>query len=562
MHVRRPTVPPPADADSGEGAGVGGAWPEQLLRVASHGVVWTIVLVPTVIQMADGWRPVRDDALISIGSYRVFSAATPLTGGWSQASQGMPHAFFDLGPLLFWLLSVPVRLDPGQGAIWGAALVCGIALSVAIEAAWSVKGWPACAAVALAVAVVGRQTQIFADLVWNPHFGLVFMMATAVVAWTVASGRFGWWPVTVLFASVAAQSHLLYAIPAVALVVLAPVVAWVGRDRPRRWRWAVVGLGVGVACWVLPLVQQFTGHPGNLSLILHAGPHRARIGLAFGLHSLSTAVAPRPVWLSPFPFLSVPHDLETHAVAWAYVSVGLVAAVAAGAWVMRRPPLFALAALGLVLDAATVASFAALPKDDIIVVSYLAPYLWALGALIWVIVLWALAEVVAVAGAVAYRRLRSERRGRRLLVSMAQLAAVGLLVFAGLEGTRTLASSAHGRIAAISFDRPLDDAVARAVERTLAPGPVVVEVRPATFGPAHGDYAVDYWGLAFVLLAAGWHPGLTSGFFGVATHLTVPPHSHWPEATVGVDPSDKAVTGVTRTTFGRRRQSRPKPGVK
>ena len=110
------------------------------LRMASHVAVWVVLVVPTAITLADGWRPVRDDAMISIGAYRVFTADSPLVGVWSLASQGMAHAFFDVGPLLFWVLAVPVRLDPGQGALWGATLACAVALSVAIEGAWRVQG--------------------------------------------------------------------------------------------------------------------------------------------------------------------------------------------------------------------------------------------------------------------------------------------------------------------------------------------------------------------------------------------------------------------------------------
>src|ERR1700678_317979 len=139
-----PETEPTTTVTTPGGTGVsGGATKVQrlvplLLRLGSHAVVWTLVLVPTVIQMADGWRAVRDDAMISIGAYRVFSSHSPTVGVWSQASQGRHHAFYDLGPLLFWLLAVPVRLDPDHGAIWGAALLCGAALSLSVEAAWSV----------------------------------------------------------------------------------------------------------------------------------------------------------------------------------------------------------------------------------------------------------------------------------------------------------------------------------------------------------------------------------------------------------------------------------------
>lgn len=89
-----------------------------VVRVAVHGVIWSTLVVPAVIELSDGWRPIRDDAMISIGSYQVFSAKSPLVGVWSQASAGLPHAIFGLGPLLFWLLAVPVHLDR-------ATVLCG-----------------------------------------------------------------------------------------------------------------------------------------------------------------------------------------------------------------------------------------------------------------------------------------------------------------------------------------------------------------------------------------------------------------------------------------------------
>jgi hypothetical protein len=520
-------------------------WGPLSLRGTSHVVVWSLVLVPTVIQMARGWRAVRDDAMISIGSYRVFSSHSPLVGAWSQASQGMRHPFFDLGPLLFWLLAVPVRLDPHQGALWGAALVCGGALSLAVEAAWSVKRWPACVAVALVAANVGWQTQFFDDLVWNPHFGLVFMMAAGATAWTVASGKFGWWPVEVFLASVAAQCHLLYAISSVTLVVVAPLVALACGRRPPRRRWIVTGVAVGAVCWVPPLVQQVFGHPGNMTLILESGSARARIGLGFGLHSLATAVAPRPIWLSAYPFLSVPHFLDTHGRAGAVVALLLLSAVAVAARLTKRGELCALAVIGLVLALGTVASFATLPKDDIIVVSYLSIDLWVVGALVWIVMLWAVGDIVTA----AIRRDPRHRRGvggRILLVHALEVAGLALLVIGGVEGVRTLVPAAHARMSEVQQDRPLDSSIARSVERSVAAGPVVVDVQPPVFDSKHGFYGIDYWGTAFALLAKGWQPELPYGFYGAATHLSVPPGTHAPKVTVTVDPADKAVVGVLR----------------
>jgi hypothetical protein len=536
-------------------------WLPQALRVASHGLVWTMVLVPALIEVADGWQPVRDDAMISIGAYRVFSAQSPLVGAWSQASQGLSHAFFDLGPTMLWLLAVPVRLDPNQGALWGAALVCGGALSTAVEGAWSVKGWPAAVAVALVVGDLGWQTQLFTDLAWNPHIGLVFLLAAGATGWVVASGRFGWWPVVVLFASVAAQCHLVYAITALALAVIAPLAAFGYRHRPPRWRWLVVGLAMGAVCWVTPLIQEASGHPGNLSLVLRSGTSHARVGLAFGIHALSMAVTPRPIWLTRYPYLAaflggIPHDVDSHSLVWAVLVACLVAVTVLVAWRGKRLELSALAVVGVVVAVGTAISFASFPAGNLGPLGYLVNVLWLVGALIWIIVLWGGGDLV-VEGLRRWqeRQALQQHRGhggrrhlpiRQPVLRVLEVVALLVLVLAGFAGLRTLVPAAREQVAAVKSDAPLDRSMARSVERSVPPGPVIVTVRPESFGPRYGDYVPDLWGVALILLEGGWRPGLPYSFFGSATRLSVPPGARWPEVVVTLDPATKAVTGVRR----------------
>jgi hypothetical protein len=523
-----------------------------VVRVATHVVVWAVIVVPTVIELADGWRPVRDDAMISIGSYRVFTTHSSLVGVWSLAAAGLRQAFYDLGPLLFWLLAVPVRIDPARGALWGATLVCGIALSLALEAVWSVKGWPACVALALVVADVGWQTQLYADLVWNPHIGLVFLVAAVAVAWVVASGRFGWWPWAILFASVAAQTHFLYVIPAVVVAVAAPLVGLAYGHRPTGRRWLVVSLAVGVVSWVAPLAQQAFGHPGNLTLVLRSGQGHRRIGLDFGLHALATATAPRPIWATSFPYFAAYANRTSqyvtgHGVGWAVVGLVVMAAVAVTAWIGGRRELSALAVVWLVVAVSLAVSFAVLPADNLSVLSYLINVLWVVGALAWIVVVWAAGE----AAAVVVRRWQGGPvgpKGARALSLGLIAVGLALLVGAGVVTLRTMVPSAEGRVAAVHEDSGLDSAIVASVERSVPKGPVVVRVVPSVFGARYGYYNIDYWGVAFELLTGGWHPGLTEGFFGVATHLTVPPGARWPVVTVHVDPATRSVVSVRRTS--------------
>lgn len=550
-----PGTAPVTGADPGTPEPAASAVPGRVaaaLRVASHVVVWVVLVVPTAISMAGGWRPVRDDSMISIGAYRVFTADSPLVGVWSLASQGMQHAFFDVGPLLFWVLAVPVRLDPGQGALWGATLVCGIALSVAIEAGWSVQGWPACVAVALVAAVVGWQTQLYADVLWNPHIGLVFFTAAIVLAWVVASGRFGWWPPAIVFASLAAQCHFLYVLPAGVVTVAAPLAALALGYRPSGRRWLVVSVGVGFLCWAAPLAQQVFVRPGNLTLILDSGRGHPRIGLSFGLHALATAADPRPIWLTPFPYFAafanhIPQYVSGHGTAWAVAALVLTAAVGVLAWRTGRRSLAALAVVSFVVSVSTVVSFATLPADNLSVLSYLINVLWMVGTLQWIVLAWALVELVA---AVLRRPRPDGATATWPVATVAVVAGVGglaLLVAATVVTLHSLVPAAHSRVAAITVDRPLDDAIAASVERAVPRGPVIVRVEPSQFGARYGYYSIDYWGASYVLLTGGWRPGLPHGFFGEATHLTVPRGARWPTVTVTVDRADKTITGVRLT---------------
>src|ERR1035437_6606806 len=87
--------------------------------------MWTVILLPTVLEMARGWRALDDDATISLRSYQVLSLHPPLLGQFSTVSYGTGHLLFDPGPLLYWLLAIPVHIDPAQGGLWGGALCCG-----------------------------------------------------------------------------------------------------------------------------------------------------------------------------------------------------------------------------------------------------------------------------------------------------------------------------------------------------------------------------------------------------------------------------------------------------
>ncbi len=129
-------------------------------RIVSHGAVWTAVLVPMFVVLTHGWTAGGDFASISIRAFQTTELPPPLVGMLSTAGT-VGHNIFDPGPLLFWMLAIPVRIDPAHGALWGAALLGGAAMSVAVEATWSTGRWLGCAIIGFcALDLVDRQRSL------------------------------------------------------------------------------------------------------------------------------------------------------------------------------------------------------------------------------------------------------------------------------------------------------------------------------------------------------------------------------------------------------------------
>ncbi len=357
-------------------------------------MIWTVVLVPTIIEMARGWRPLLgDDATITLRAYQVLSWHPPLVGMHSDA-QIPGHILYDLGPLQFWLLAVPVHIDHLQGALWGSALIVGLVLSVAVEAMWSVRRWFACVVMALAVAdLAWTVPSIFGHQLWNADFGLVFLLASVVLAWAVALGSFGWWPVLVFTASVTVQAQLFYALVAVSLVVVCPFLGSWHAGRPRRHRWLMAGAEVAIVCWLAPLFQEFFGRFGNMTGLLTAR-RQASTGLAYGLRNLGGIAWPGPLPLRQYDPDTSSSSLGSEPVLAGVLVLVVIAVIACVGWRHRRKDLATLATIGLICSVGAVIDFASIPRVNLGSLSWLVTMLWLVGFLWWLIVVWAVIEVV------------------------------------------------------------------------------------------------------------------------------------------------------------------------
>jgi hypothetical protein len=513
-------------------------------------VAWAAVAVPSAAELAAGWRPYGDDAAIASRASAVFSAHPPLVGLASAASDHTGHELYGAGPLLFDLLAVPVRIDPTRGLLWGAALWCGVALSVALEAAWRCRGWPAAALVVLAVLDLGWRTpSVFANLAWNASFPVPFLLAAVVLCWTVGTGSPRWWPVLVACASVVAQCHLFLVVPAFLLVVAG---LFLGLQRGGRRGWVVTGVGVGALCWAAPVVQQLTARHGNLATLATSASGQRVLGIDFALRDLAMAAAPHPIWLTQLPAGFFPlAALETALPAWyGGVVLGLLVVVVLGALGTRRRALGALATASLAVSVGLVVSVAIFPAKNILSLDYLVVPFWLLGLGLWLVAGWSAVAIVTALGsrALAGRRATLRRRARwlaRIGLSgvLGGLAALGAVGLAAAADDPPVGWSPHAVAAA--------DRAAGAVERAVPPGPVTVAVL------GDGFYASTWTAesLVYQLKVAGWQPGTTgpaATYTGLAARPGAPRVVVWLHPTGLVSVRRESLARVVRDPVRRR----------
>jgi hypothetical protein len=529
-----------------------------MVRIVSHAAVWVSVLVALDVELDHGWRPVGDSAAIAARAYETFTSHPPLVGMVSTG--GAPgHTIYDPGPLLFWLLAVPVRVDAVQGVLWGAALLTGVILSLSIEAIWRAQLWAGCAVIALVtVDLFWLTPAVLENISWNAYLPIPFFVASLAFAWLVGAGRFGWWPVLVFTASVAAQSHLLFAIPCAALALLAPVVALLAAGRPTRLRWLWSGIGVGVACWIAPVLQQLFGARGNMSALVTSQSGGATFGGRFALSLLGRVAVPSPVWLVHQPTTAGGLvRFETAATATSGIIVlALLCAVGAWAWRSRRGPLLAAAATCLVASVATIATYAIFPTKNAVNLYYLLDLLWPLGIVLWATVGWGV--VTAVGDVVGHRRTAgaetaaadgTDLRAAGRLRDVGAVVGVAAVVVLGVLGVSE-ASGFVPRENTVAWDKA-DAAtvtnVSRAVERVVPAGPVVVSITNPPGRVLSGIWVTE--GVAWNLRADGWSPGLFS-FEANYTGLTLPKGTPFTAVTITMDGTEVATVTHAHCRIG------------
>lgn len=376
------------------------------LRLLLHAAAELPLVIVGVVEMLRGWRPLFDNASIALRSYQVFSRQIPLVGHQVALSAGT-QPVFSPGPLENWLLAVPVRLDPAQGALCGAILFAVIGIALAIEAGWSTAQWWGAVAVTVSVLILfAVRGEVAVDVVWNAWFGLVFVITTLATGWAVASGNLRWWPVTVLAASVAAQCQEVNA-PAVVLVcAIAPVLGMLvcrHRSHPIRYWPLVAGTAVGALAWSAPVIQQLTHRPGNLSMLWRAANQRgATVGLSQAIGALGAGIRPVPGWVhappvnGAYPGFVYVVDIFAGPRWWAILAMALLVVIGIIAWSTDRLQMAGAATISVVAGVGCVVAFAAVPESQFLTFEYLGAVVIPIGTTVWLTLVWALVESIRV----------------------------------------------------------------------------------------------------------------------------------------------------------------------
>jgi hypothetical protein len=400
-----------------------------------------------------GWEPTDDKGIIATRAYDVLTKHPPLVGQFSEAGLVTGHPAHDLGPMLYWLLAVPVRLGNPVAMAVTMGLVNAAAVVAVVALGRSGGGLPLMfmTAAAIPLMCMSLAAETFHDI-WNPAATLFPFLLLIFLCWSLACGRYRLLPVAVLVASFCVQTHLTYLAPALGMLaigLIGLVLTW-GRGAqpaPGRRRLTVVvvvTLLVGGACWAPAVVDEIDGHPGNLTRVIQdATARKPTRGAVVGVHAVDRAIGVRPWWLIvPRTRWDRKFDVQPAPTAARRVStIALLAAlivIAAAGALRRRIDVAAAALIGLVLCAGLGVVATETPTLPVLAATVGYTLWWGshVGLWVWLVVAWSAWLALAAAARAAWRRhpaapSRTLRGAARAVPMAASVAGLAVAAIAG-----------------------------------------------------------------------------------------------------------------------------------
>jgi hypothetical protein len=472
---------------------------DSLIRICAHVSVWLTFVLSATRAMVSGWRPVGDDATIAVKAYQSLGSRPPVLGHVA-IQLGETSPVFDVGPWHFYLLAVPVHIDPLRGLLWGSALACAAVLSLAIEALWRSFGELHVAVFVGAVLLVVINAPILvAHVAWNPYFGMFWLFATFALAYVVARGRTGWFPALVAVAAVTICAHTLYDLICVLVLVAAVALSAVARPLSESRRHYVIGVAVGAVMALPTILQQLLGRSGNLSALWHWSRVGTPLGWRFGLSALGSAARPQfvtyPSSLGGAPTGFHQRDIDavlsgTSPLVGVLVLAVIVACLVVGVR-RRRPELVTGAALVLAASVGLVVSFSRILTRVKFGLDYMQVMILPLS-----VALWGLVAATVVSEIDARRHVVAPRHARAALATV-----LGVLLAISLG---TLAASKQG-VATSYVSVARANRLVASVDASARGGGVVVTGESTTV-KQFVDETSDSFGVIYQLLTQGYSP--------------------------------------------------------
>ncbi|MHB1987762.1 MAG: hypothetical protein ACYCSF_07240 [Acidimicrobiales bacterium] len=453
-----------------------------------------IPLVTTVVlEIRRGWRPTSDDAAIAWRALDVFSVHAPLVGAYNDATVSAARPVFDLGPLQYYLLAIPERIDPLHGILWGSALIAVVLAALSVEAAARAGGILLGMVVSAGFLVLAAtETPVVLNIAWNPNLGLYAFSAVIVLSAVAATGRTWWWPVAVAAGCLAAECHLVFAAPAALVLAVAIALGAFGARRVgSSARSSVVhgaiGLGLGLVCLLPTLIEEVTGRPGNLSALLdNIDRHGPGLGLATGLRSIARSALFPPLWARSAPSTHGPlwyhHFLAavlTGSALAGLVVIGLAVVIGTIALLDGRQGLAATAFVAVGLATGLAWTIGKIAVGQVAVITYVAVALWPAGMVLdSVLVAGLVIGIAAVCSALGARPHLGTSAGDPSRQTAAMTAAMTLCLAGLLAWSLTDAVPAASKPAAIIggwASARATGPLAASIKARHPGGPVIVE---------------------------------------------------------------------------------------
>lgn len=380
-----PTV---ATATIGERAG----WRDPFTWVVA-GLLALPLVVSALQAIIAGERAAWDWALLELRIRDVGGDNTPLLGPYSRYGWNHP------GPLMFWMLAPLYRaLGADSGAMYGAsALLNLVALLGVVLVARRLGGRRLLGVVAIAITLFTASAGAILADPWNPFLTLLPFALFVLAAAAVASGDFLITPVLVAAGSFVVQSHIGYAVFIVLIAVWAlvagSVVAWrrwnPGRRLSSAQRWAAIGISAGVllVAWAVPLAEQVTNQPGNVTEIIDyfSTTTDEPIGLTESLRVAGLELAPVAPWLGGNEPIERTVLVTSTSAWWAMPAVLLLFGAL---WVSWRRRDVATGALTATAAVAVVAGVVAMSRITGPTYFYLVRPWWVVAMIVWVAIGW------------------------------------------------------------------------------------------------------------------------------------------------------------------------------